>query len=245
MTQSKINIPEPIWKKDPIGDNGYGRIIRDVRGVDLVYPYYISPPPGALLRTYPRSGANYLFNLFLQSTGFNLDRTHSSRKGCPYFWYLFEDDKTEKHIFSVVRDPVETITSSYVMGISHIFTDETFDREKFGINSIKYGLKTYSYWYNNLELEKTNIIKYETLIKNPKIVIDKIADILGLVVQSYEYIDNLQNSQQNVKNQQTSNYLVTSKSMPKTYDFVYNYVSKLDLSDIYDTYKKVYNCAII
>lgn len=240
----QVNIPKAIWIKEPIRDNGH-RTIPEVRGIDLIYPQYISPAPGALLRTYPRSGSNYLFNLFLQSTGFHLDRTHSSKKGCPYFWYLFQEDNKEKHIFSIIRDPVETITSSYVMGISHIFTDDTFDRNSFNINSISRGLKTYLYWYKNLEIDKTHIIKYETLIANPRLVVDRVANILGLVVQNYEYVDNLKNTQQNVENQTTSNYLVSSKNMPKTYDFVYDFVSKLDLSALYDAYNKVYDSAIL
>lgn len=242
QNRDEIAIPKPIWyKKERKSDSSaYSNSKHSNIFFSFIYPYYINNAPEVLLRTYPRSGCNYFFNIFRQRTGYSMPRTHSSKDNCLKFWYLFEKSKGDQDIFSIIRNPLDTIVSSYVMGISHIYKDDNFNEEEIGIeHGLNMFMKMYCYWYDNLDVENTIIMDYKTLIQSPEKIIKFVADYLGLVIQNNQYVDTLHDTELNIESQTTSNYLVSSKSRAKLYNAVYKKASSMDMSECWKSYNRV------
>lgn len=162
--------------------------------------------------TFPRSGVNYFAEYFCQLTGLYLPRSHDPL------------DAVDKHMFSIVRNPIDTIASSSAMLLT---TNNNLNFE----NSIKNISNYYYTFYNQIINQRSNmLVGYDNFIANPSNTVVNFIEYLGLDYKIAEYKNELKNH---------DDYIVTSKKT-KIYNEVLEYTKKLDLSN----HLKEYNIAL-
>lgn len=245
-TNLGVNIPRPIWYKKPMQERtSRFQMNPQYKHPDnmfsYIYPEYIGKAPDIILRTFPRSGSNYLFSLLRQYTGFSIPRTHGCKNSCPHFFYMYEDTGTKPINIIVIRNPLDTIVSAWVMGVSHIYPeDQITDTHPNVGDGVSIFINRYSCWHRNFEMdESTIILDYETIVNEPQKVIEFLANLIGVEVQSTHYTNALKDTEQFGTTKMMSNYLVSSKSRSKLYETAKRQISKIDMSECWEIYNNL------
>jgi hypothetical protein len=153
--------------------------------------------------TFPRSGVNYFADFFYQLTGQDLPRSHEPM------------DSMGKQMFSIVRNPVDTIASAtamYLTSYSHLTTEQVAE---------SFSKQYYAFYSQILNNGPNLIIDYEKFIENPSKVLLNFIQFLGIRYRVVEYKNELKNH---------DDYIVSSKTS-SIYSDILNYTKTLDLSN--------------
>lgn len=160
--------------------------------------------------TFPRSGVNYFAEYFMQMTKFPFPRFHD-----------FKWVEPGQETFTIVRNPLDTITSNVTMNlasnpdapIEDVANEDT---------------QRYLDFYTNIVNKKIdNIISYDEFLKNPKTIMINFLNQVGIKYEDVEYKNTLKDR---------GGYLVSSKNSD-AYNKVLEYTSTLDLSKQEDQYQ--------
>lgn len=155
-----------------------------------------------ILINHQRSGTHYIQDLFKQRTGYFIRSSHDPE---------FEGDK----VITIVRDPYDALHSEAVQ-LSHY---GMFEKSHFNVSK-------YTEFYNALEPRIDVIIDYDTLINNPNLVVETIADMFDFKLNDLKYNSTL-------VDEVSDNHIITSKSSN-----LYNktFFQRSDLDDAYKVY---------
>ena len=167
--------------------------------------------------TLPRVGSFYLQDRILQHTGIYIKKYHS-----------FKDNK----MITVVRDPIDMLTSKLAMTAFYDKNNETIDHirnKKENTND----LDIYLDGLNKIETAEHfyTVIDYNDLIKYPFETTVAIANIINLPIISNYYKENT------IREYPENVHLISSKKVAE-YEEIKSYVEKLDLSKLYNFYNK-------
>jgi hypothetical protein len=176
-----------------------------------------------ILLTFPRSGMNYFVNYFYQSCSTLLLNFHE--------YYQIENFLKNKNkkikdfdIFTIVRNPIDTIVSASTM-LANLRNDIEKDLLKDIIEETK---NSYIMFYkNNIPVLKY-IVDYNFFIQNPEKTIQYFADIVSIKAKEITYVDNL------VENM-SAGYLVSSKGK-QHYNDILEIIDSVDLQECLDLY---------
>lgn len=155
--------------------------------------------------TYPRSGANYLYHLILNHTSISIP-------------YLHKVDNAKGTIITIVRDPFESIHSHVTMR-KHYHPDEGYNKTY----NEQY-IDLYNFLYDNANI----VIDYKDLIESPKLVLEKVCNIL----EFKELPNNIPPEEDN----EERSYLVSSKTSTKYKEKHFNME---DIQDCYEPYRRL------
>lgn len=155
-----------------------------------------------ILINHQRSGTHYLQDLLKQKTGYWLRSSHDTE---------FEGDK----VITIVRDPYDALHSEAVQ-LSHY---DMFKNSHFSVDK-------YVDFYKALMPRLDVIIDYNTLINNPDLVVNTLANIFDFTVNDVSYISTL-------RDEVEGKHIVTSKSSD-----MYNkiFFDKTELNECYEIY---------
>jgi hypothetical protein len=167
--------------------------------------------------TLPRVGSFYLQDRILQHTGIYIKKYHS-----------FKDNK----MITVVRDPVEMLTSKLAMTAFYDKNNETIDHIRNKQDNTT-DLDMYLDGLNKIETAEHfyTVIDYNDLIKHPFETTVAIANIINFPIISKEYKENT------IREYPENVHLISSKKVAE-YQEIEAYVEQLDLSRLYDFYNK-------
>lgn len=174
-----------------------------------------------LLVTYPRTGSHFLHFYLKQLTGFTLQKTHFPRWG------------EGKKVITIIRDPQETIKSSFAMYQHAAFKkdkDWILQENKPALLSANGYIDFFDYMIKNSNI----IIDYNTLINNPYSVCKFLSAYIGIEIkQEEEYVQVLKDDNPEIQRNTSEFYLVSSKTSPHYND---TDISWIDFSEHYKKY---------
>jgi hypothetical protein len=167
--------------------------------------------------TLPRVGSFYLQDRILQHTGVYIKKYHS-----------FKDNK----MITIVRDPIEMLTSKLAMTAFYDNNNETIDHIRNKGNNIA-DLDIYLDGLNKVEETKHFyiVIDYSDLVTHPLKTTVALANIMNFPIISNDYKENT------IREYPENGHLISSKRVDE-YEEIRAYVEKLDLSRLYDFYNK-------
>jgi hypothetical protein len=167
--------------------------------------------------TMARVGSFYLQDRILQHTGVYIKKYHT-----------LKDNK----MITVVRDPIDMLTSKLAMTAFYDKNNETLDHIRNSSQGIR-DLQVYREGLRKIDIEKDFdiIIDYRDLMSNPFETTKAISHLINLPIINEEYKENT------IKDNPKDLHLVSSK-MVEGYAEIKEYVEKLDLSDLYEAYHK-------
>jgi hypothetical protein len=167
--------------------------------------------------TLPRVGSFYLQDRILQHTGVYIKKYHS-----------FKDNK----MITIVRDPIEMLTSKLAMTAFYDNNNETIDHIRNKGNNIA-DLDIYLDGLNKVEETKHFyiVIDYSDLVTHPLKTTVALANIMNFPIISNDYKENT------IREYPANGHLISSKRVDE-YEEIRAYVEKLDLSRLYDFYNK-------
>ena len=165
--------------------------------------------------TLPRVGSNYFQDRIFQHTGVLVQRFHRAQSN---------------KMITIARDPKELLTSEISM---RAFYDKTIlDKMQTTkwTESVIENFNTYLSGIDNMTLiDRFDIvIDYKTLIDFPFETTRTVCDMIGLDIINEQYVDNL-------KDYTEHNHILSSKKVQE-YDQIGQYVSNLDLTEMYKFY---------
>ena len=185
-----------------------------------------------ILLTFPRSGSNYFTNYFYQSSSKLILKFHEYQD-IEYFLDINNDVIENFNIVTIARNPADTIKSSVTMS-ANIKKNLTKEDIKEMIDETK---DKYKLFYENNVSRINYVIDYETLLSNPKKVIEDFGYLFKIKTNKIKYTDNLIDNE-------PSGYIVSSKNK-KHYDYVENIVSISDLDECLKLYKSVLSSKVM
>lgn len=173
--------------------------------------------------TAPRVGSFYLQDRILQHTGVYVKKYHS-----------FKDNK----MITIVRDPKEMLTSKLAMTAFYDKNNQTMDHIRNNDKDTD-DLKIYKETLLKVDPQKdfSIVIDYRDLIKYPFETTRSVANIMNLPIINTNY----KNGQ--IREYPENSHLLSSKNVSE-YQEIKEYVERLDLSELYDAYKKAIEVCI-
>lgn len=173
--------------------------------------------------TVPRVGSFYLQDRILQHTGVYVKKYHSRK-----------DNK----MITIVRDPVEMLTSKLAMTAFYEKNNKTLDQirdKEENINDLQIYLNSLS----KVDLDKdfSIIIDYKDLIDFPLETTIAVTGIMNLPIINKDYKEN------SIREYPENSHLISSKKVDE-YEEIRLYVESLDLSSMYEFYNKALALAI-
>lgn len=159
--------------------------------------------------SFPRSGSNFI--------GTNYGRLLDSDV---YHSHSLSDVSKYDYIFSIIRNPVDSIASMAALSLD---TDVSIE-DNCKMLEIYYS----TFYYKIVNNNKINLFKFEDIADNFVLVIKRVADITGL---EYNGKVNL------IYPEPTEDFLSTSKNKDH-YDLVVDIVRSMDLSKCEELYRQ-------
>jgi hypothetical protein len=184
----------------------------------------------SIVATYPRSGKTFLVSLVANNTFIHLPYTH-----------LHEGETIDilqnyKNIITVVRDPIESISSLLAMEYTYYPHIQQLYKEDLNTlieTKIKQRIAEYEFFYTNIFDYANIVLDFNELIKNPRIKIIKLANKINLNIKVDNYSDP-------VKDLPDNNFLKTSRDQ-EIYKEFKEILKTQDLSNCYRLFNKSLN----
>lgn len=155
------------------------------------------------LITYPRTGSHYFRDLILQKLDIKMSASHLK-------------DDANGLVITIARDPYDTLQSFLTMS-AH------YDQEV----GTKAEIDKYSNLSRFLHSRANIVIDYNTLVKNPSLVVKAMSDVLDKTISENSY-------KNTIIDKPEKGHLVSSISSAL---YNNNYLDKQDLSDAYNAYQ--------
>lgn len=187
------------------------------------------------LVTYPRCGSSYLFWLFASA----FDKETANDKAEIFKSHTINDAKINylkenNYIISVLRDPIESISSIVAMEYFYFNNNNILDKT---INSIvKNKITSYEYFFNNIINFSNILLNYEDINIYRDRIIEYISNETGNKIIKKEYIDKIRDIPEYA-------FLKSSKTYEK-YNYIKNIVLNNNLEGCYKIYNKLYNSCL-
>ena len=173
----------------------------------------------AILLTFPRSGSTALEKSLLAKCEVVLDKTH-----------IVEESKNKK-IITVIRDPLESMTSFIAMTL-HYFPDiENSDNWKRMFGDLSW-TGIFNEIYDYLILNANLVITYEGLMDNLTETTKLVSDFLNLKMVN-------PNAEITVGDDNPSAYYLSTSKRSPIYDEAIKKANSLDLTSCYERYNKI------
>lgn len=179
------------------------------------------------IMAHGRSGSHYLQNLLLARLGIFAGRYHK----------ISQIQNQNGIIISIVRNPLESIASDFAKEIYFLKNHE--DSQEFidFVSKSNYGfVDSMNSIIDNADI----IVDFDELVSNPELIVEKIAKKLKMRIFNNDVDISVKD---NPEGHPTNPFVPSSKNLP-TYSWVYNAVSKADISESVDAYNKALAMAI-
>jgi hypothetical protein len=169
-----------------------------------------------LIATYPRSGSTFFRHYFFKSTNLSINKTHKDILNNDY-----------KYVFTIIREPISSITSAYVM--SNHYDPQLNNSED---QKIEWQKRYYINFYNELlSIEDMVFLNFKDLDKI-EILASKVANDLN--IKNFKNIDS---KFVDVRDKPSHQFLKSSKKITD-YDRILEKVKLLNLDECFDLYNK-------
>jgi hypothetical protein len=128
-----------------------------------------------ILITFPRSGLHYFVRLFYKEIGLNIENGHEVN------WIFGENNKKERTVITIARDPKDSI-ASYIAYEQSRFAGFNWTVSDTRINQI---VTEYILMCNFLYDHADYVIDFNDLVKSPDTTIKKIINLLNIEKENY------------------------------------------------------------
>ena len=118
------------------------------------------------LLTFPRTGSHYFDKLVYEKAGISIDKSHSINR------VFDKDSNKQKTIITIVRDPIDTI-SSYLTLQEQGYGDTNLER-------IEETITNYVFMYSFLYDYADCIIDFKDLVSRPDDVVERVFSLLEI-----------------------------------------------------------------
>jgi hypothetical protein len=166
--------------------------------------------------TVPRVGSFYLQDRIIQHTGVYIKKYHSLKNN---------------KMITIVRDPIDTITSKLAMTAFYDKKNETMTQ----IRNKKQNTKDLDIYLESLDRADAEdfyiVIDYNDLVTRPFETTTTLADIMNLPIINKDYKEN------NIREYKENSHIISSKKVDE-YEEIKSYVESLDLSRLHDSYNE-------
>lgn len=177
------------------------------------------------LVTFPRSGSHYFDELIYKEAGIHIEKSHTLN-------LLFDkNNNKQRKIITIVRDPVESITSYSAYEQSHSGPRPLFATD-IRVNQL---LTEYILINNFLYDHADHVIDFNDLVLYPDAVTKKILSLLEIDAKDYVFFDKgvMEYSQE---------YLASSKTLPS---YNKNLLDDFNFESCYFYYNRILEKKII
>lgn len=149
------------------------------------------------LVTYPRSGSHYFDELIYKEINIHIEKSHTVDS-------LFDkNNKKEKAVITIVRDPIDSIASAVAYEHSK-FTSFNWVVSDTRVSQI---VTEYILMYNFLYDHADYIIDFNDLVKNPEAVTKRMLELLEISQEDRSLFDR-------TRNVYAKEYLPSSQKLP-------------------------------
>jgi hypothetical protein len=177
------------------------------------------------LVTFPRSGSHYFDELIYKEAGIHIEKSHTLN-------LLFDkNNNKQRKLITIVRDPVDSITSYSAYEQSNAGPRPLFAIET-RVNQL---LTEYMLMHNFLYDHADYVIDFNDLVSNPDAVTKKILSLLEIGPEDYIFFATS-------PIEYSENYLASSKIL-SSYDK--NLLDKFNFDSCYFYYNKILGKKII
>jgi len=177
------------------------------------------------LITYPRSGSHYFDELIYKKAGIHIEKSHTLN-------LLFDkNNNKQRRLITIVRDPVDSITSYSAYEQKDAGPRPLFARE-IRVNQL---LTEYILMHNFLHDHADYVIDFNDLVTYPDAVTKKILSLLEIDPEDYIFFDK-------GEMEYSENYLASSKTL-SSYDK--NLLDNFNFDSCYFYYNKILEKKII
>ena len=177
------------------------------------------------LITYPRSGSHYFDELIYKKAGIHIEKSHTLN-------LLFDKDNSkQRKLITIVRDPVDSITSYSAYEQKDAGPRPLFAKE-IRVNQL---LTEYILIHNFLYEHADYIIDFNDLVLDPEAVTEKILSLLAIDSKDYHFFDMFPSDY-------SKDYLASSKTL-LNYDK--NLLDKFNFDSCYFYYNRILEKKII
>lgn len=145
------------------------------------------------LLTFPRTGSHYFDKLVYEKAGISIDKSHSINR------VFDKDSNKQKTIITIVRDPIDTI-SSYLTLQEQGYGDTNLER-------IEETITNYVFMYRFLYDYADCIIDFKDLVSRPDDVVERVFSLLEIKEEDYKFFNM-------VYNPWHEEYVPSSKTLP-------------------------------
>lgn len=171
------------------------------------------------LVTFPRSGSHYFDELIYKEAGIHIEKSHTLN-------LLFDkNNNKQRKLITIVRDPVDSITSYSAYEQSNAGPRPLFAIET-RVNQL---LTEYMLMHNFLYDHADYIVDFNDLVSHPEDVTKKILRLLNIVPEDYVFFATS-------PTEYSEDYLASSKILP-SYDE--NLLDKFNFDSCYFYYNKI------
>lgn len=171
------------------------------------------------LVTFPRSGSHYFDELIYKEAGIHIEKSHTLN-------LLFDkNNKKQRKLITIVRDPIDSITSYTVYEQSNSGPRPLFATDT-RVNQL---LTEYIVMHNFLYEYADHVIDFNDLVSYPDVVTKKILSLLEIDAEDYIFFATS-------PIEYSEKYLASSKILP-SYDK--NLLDKFDFNSCYFYYNRI------
>ena len=177
------------------------------------------------LVTFPRSGSHYFDELIYKEAGIHIEKSHTLN-------LLFDkNNNKQRKLVTIVRDPVESITSYSAYEQSNAGPKPLFATET-RVNQL---LTEYILMHNFLYDHADYVIDFNDLVSNPEAVTKKILSLLAISSEDYDFFATS-------PMEYSKDYLASSKTL-SNYDK--NLLHRFNFDSCYFYYNRILEKKII